>query len=72
MVHSELKGCPFCGGKAGFEEVNLGEYISYTVGCHNENVDCIGTMMITTYDTKRNAAAAWNKRAPILIEEPPF
>jgi len=58
-----LKPCPFCGGKASYEEFEG----TWSVGC--EDVDsngievvCIGFQSLTTFARKIDAAAAWNRR----------
>ena len=64
----ELKGCPFCGGKASlmYAPVNAADEIpcwgAYCTKCHT----MIGTTLYGRtdfYRTKEEAAEAWNKRA---------
>lgn len=61
-----LLDCPFCGKAAAFEEVEsrvgLGFFL-WSVGCSDE--DCIGWMVMAKYNTRREAAEAWNKRMPV-------
>ncbi|MGN0733702.1 MAG: Lar family restriction alleviation protein [Emergencia sp.] len=52
---TELKPCPFCGGKA---EMVL--FIgNFGVGCTN----CMGSMFPVNGQTKEEAIKAWNRRA---------
>lgn len=62
-----LLPCPFCGGEASFEEIKRSPEVSnWTVGCDERNDDdeilCYGYQSLTTFATKKEAAAAWNKR----------
>lgn len=62
-----LLPCPFCGGAASFEEIKRSPEVSnWTVGCDERNDDdeilCYGYQSLTTFATKKEAAAAWNKR----------
>ncbi len=66
---SLLKSCPFCGAPASMEEfgghsnVKLGA-VRFSVGCDSpDEVDCMGYQSLTTYPTRKDAAAAWNKRS---------
>lgn len=65
----KLLPCPFCGGEAGFESCAAGHSVdlqagTWSVGCMNSKVDCIGYQMLAHFARKIEAAAAWNKRAP--------
>lgn len=52
---SELKTCPFCGGKA---KVNaFEEWKTYTVSCQRCGVETIG------FGHEQAAVDAWNRRA---------
>ena len=66
MATPELKPCPFCGGPAGFEECTPEQFphTTWSVGCRNENEDCIATQMIASFSRKEEAAKAWNQRHP--------
>lgn len=66
----KLLPCPFCGGEAGFEEVSLDctGKVTFSVGCQATDGDCIGYQMLAHYSRKREAAEAWNRRAPSPIE----
>ncbi len=57
-----LKSCPFCGGPAALEEVDHSGYVAWSVGCNNQDVDCIAYQMLATFTRKSEAAEAWNKR----------
>lgn len=68
----DLLPCPFCGGKADFEEVAAAPTVksgsgSWSVGCHEDDDDkygmCFGYHSFTQFATKREAAQAWNRRA---------
>ena len=69
MSTDDLAPCPFCGGKADFEEAAgpLVDTKSWTVGCEERTdegeVLCFGYQSLTTFATKREAAQAWNRRA---------
>lgn len=62
-----LKPCPFCGGEAEMIDVNASTYerkrTIYRVECKN-GIECPGMPGTRGYDTEREAAAAWNTRAP--------
>lgn len=69
----KLLPCPFCGGPADFESVEAGHSVSiasgtWSVGCVNQDMDCIGYMLLARFARKVEAAEAWNKRAPPIIE----
>jgi hypothetical protein len=57
-----LQRCPFCGGEAAFEEVEgaTGIGVMWNVNCIDES--CIGWMLYAKFNTRGDAAAAWNKR----------
>ena len=62
-----LLPCPFCGGKAKFEETPAvmsphPKAAIWGVCCDNAEVDCIGYLMRATYTLKKEAAKAWNTR----------
>lgn len=75
----DLALCPFCGGKASFEQVEPKMYgnARWTVGCnerenatgikgHDEAAGailCYAYQSLTTFATKREAAEAWNRRS---------
>lgn len=54
MSASELKRCPFCGGKA---QITVSQYGTFHATC--------GTCFVTTQSAieKNEAIAAWNRRA---------
>ena len=60
-----LKACPFCGSKdVGFEDVgNPGEFHDYAVTC-NECGAFFSRSTDGEVNTKKEVAAAWNKRSP--------
>lgn len=51
MKETELKPCPFCGGKA-----ELSNYTHYWIGCK----DC--WVETKCYKSKEEAIEAWNRR----------
>lgn len=64
-ANTQLKPCPFCGGKAVYESVLVDRAVDenrWGVGCSQE--ECIGFQWMQTFPRKRDAAAAWNRRAP--------
>jgi len=56
-----LLPCPFCGGPASIEESDLLGDIRKSAGCGTE--DCQGYQSTLTFATRREAIAAWNRRA---------
>ena len=60
----QLLPCPFCGGKATIEETALLGDVRKSAGCGKE--DCQGYQCTLTFATRREARAAWNKRAEIV------
>lgn len=59
---TELKACPFCDGPAGFDKVKIANKSYWTPACHNTETDCVAYRLQATFNTKTEAAAAWNKR----------
>lgn len=66
----ELMNCPFCGGEAAYNtttysakhvrEQGWGQSIFHGVNC----IECgVNNRGIVGWNTKQDAAAAWNKRA---------
>ena len=62
-METELKPCPFCGGKALLEEFSVRKGFEACIVCS----DCLVTMSTITYDTQEEAIEAaiedWNRRA---------
>lgn len=60
-MKSELKPCPFCGGKAVLMQVPDTDL--WTAGC-NDDLMCWGNINHVTmvFCTRENAAKAWNRR----------
>lgn len=59
--------CPFCGSPSEVEEVGMGsaDRVSFTVGCASTSEDaCMGYQCLQTFPSRKDAIAAWNKRAP--------
>lgn len=65
----DLKPCPFCGGKAKLSETQGGQSVNfgdvYKVGC--ERGACAESPW---EDTQADAAAWWNRRAPMETTAP--
>ena len=70
-----MRPCPFCGGEATIEitEGSMGQR-RFTVGCNDAGAEaekaengmivlCYGYQSLTTFGTKAEAIAAWNRRA---------
>ncbi len=57
-----LLPCPFCGGRATFEEVKHGDVSNWTVGCEDADGECYGYQSLTSFARKAEAANAWNSR----------
>lgn len=64
MKETELKPCPFCGGKAVIEPYRVRKGYEANIQC---NGGCILHMGTITYDTEEEAVeaviTAWNRRA---------
>lgn len=58
----DLAVCPWCGGPADFECLENGRF---SVGCNDNNGECLGFQLMTTFATKREARDAWNTRSLI-------
>ena len=58
MSNTELKPCPFCGGKAKAYVTIRGFY-----GVDCDSNECITHTMVANYDTKEIAIEEWNRRA---------
>lgn len=63
-----IKSCPFCGAKASVEEIPIDrsnpDVVKFAVGCDSgEEATCIGYQSLTTFDRRKDAIEAWNKRA---------
>lgn len=68
MADRELKPCPFCGGKAEYQERNeihsfFSDKIYAFVICKSCNNRTAGYYMSTKYCAYDEAADAWNRRA---------
>lgn len=64
----EIKPCPFCGAPASVEECPSGvaNGVMLSVGCDSTmEADCMGYQSTTEFNTRKEAIAAWNKRAPL-------
>lgn len=56
----KLKPCPFCGGKANFRIVRVGEdSYKYRLSCSNPKCFCSSSL---SYSTREEAVNAWNNR----------
>ena len=66
VMSDNLKPCPFCGGKPKFYEIyssGAGSKKVWKVMCgglDGKRVDCCA--ILNEYDTKEQAAEAWNRR----------
>ena len=56
MKETELKPCPFCGGKARITKSNLGTNLIYCT-------ECPTTFGRYWFSKKRDIIKAWNRRA---------
>jgi hypothetical protein len=65
MKETELKPCPFCGGKAYIGRTKKTLSLQYAVGCGNSR--CIANRLsnpfVLHYLSRNEAAEAWNRRA---------
>ena len=64
-ARGELLPCWRCGGKAEVETLNTGGKPIYAVVCERHYCGAYGA----AHQTKKNAVAYWNTRAPILSLE---
>lgn len=64
MSDDEIKllPCPFCGGDAVMEQIDGVLGVRKSAGCRTET--CMGYQSNMTFSTHREAALAWNTRAP--------
>ena len=60
---SELKCCPFCGGKATLKRDQKDDFVEWSVGCYNRG--CVCSAHTYCYDNKDDAIRDWNTRTPI-------
>ena len=62
---TDLKPCPFCGGKAQIDKIPKWDWESreydYQIRCQESG--CIATSLNYFYDTEEAAIEAWNRRA---------
>ena len=67
MSGEKLLPCPFCGGDAVFEECESGAGLGvlWSPGCLDD--ECIGWMVMAKYNTKGEAATAWNRRHQVTV-----
>lgn len=59
--------CPFCGATATMEEFEASKAgtVVFSVGCNSTDEEaCMGYQSFQTFNTAKDAIAAWNKRAP--------
>ena len=61
---TELKSCPFCGGKAAIH-CDIPRFYGYGYGVGCSNPDCIAYSGygMAAYEAKEDAISAWNRRA---------
>lgn len=68
MSDDSILPCPFCGCTASVEEFASGLLVAgvtFSVGCDSTSeADCMGYQSFTTFNTRKEAIEAWNKRAP--------
>ena len=62
---SELKPCPFCGGKAGVGVTKKSVRNQYAVCCSNTRciANRLGNPFVMHYLSEAEAIEAWNRRA---------
>ena len=58
----DLKPCPFCGGKGVLSRMPYQEN-KFIVYCANRNETCKSEPCTNLFDTREEAAEAWNMRA---------
>lgn len=58
-----LKPCPFCGGKADFDERQCNDEFAYCVECVTPDCDCF--VRTVWCATKEEAAEMWNRRTGV-------
>lgn len=64
---SELKRCPFCGGKAQLQQIPSATWDKFVVTCKSSKCCAfyIGYCDEGLYDTRTKAVEAWNTRKPM-------
>jgi len=65
-MNEKLLPCPFCGGAAEIEEIGRVMAGRWSAGCTDPI--CFGYQSMTTYPSECEAVAAWNTRAPLVVE----
>ena len=55
--------CPFCGAPASIEEIASYSGVQFSVGCDSASeAECMGYQSFTTFNTRKEAVMAWNRR----------
>jgi Lar family restriction alleviation protein len=63
MDNTNLKTCPYCGGKASLYTLDEGNGINYVVVCETDGCRASEDYAWSYQDDKMKAISAWNKRA---------
>lgn len=67
---SNILPCPFCGHSASLEDIEDLRGVRFSVGCDSTDEEsCMGYQSLTTFNTRKQAIEAWNKRAPAARSE---
>ena len=62
VMKEQLLSCPFCGGEASVEEVEIfHDSTEFTAGCGTEH--CMGRQSMTLFARRSDAVKAWNMRS---------
>ena len=67
-MNDELKPCPFCGASGELQQIQFA-YGPRNLGPLHVHVHCPTChAAIASYDTREEAIANWNRRAPVSVD----
>lgn len=62
MTQTDLKPCPFCGGKAKLSKYHVGGITAWAVYCEKSSQDLSCCAQMTSIKSEEDAINAWNRR----------